>query len=66
MRSMLRLQFHQRRDLRGRGHHRAGLAAAEGQQPVEPQLERAAMDAAEEACDFVDQRVIDVADEAQC
>ena len=62
---LLGLQFKQRRDGRGRRNQSARLAAAEGREPVEPQLERPAMDASKQAGNVARQRIIDVADEAQ-
>ena len=62
---LLRLQLQQRRDGRGRRDQSARLAAAEGREPVEAQLERPALDASEQAGDVARQRIVDVADEAQ-
>ncbi len=59
------LQFDQRRDRRGRSHDRPRLAATERGEPIQAQLERPPLYAAEQTGDVAGQRIIDVADEAQ-
>src|SRR6516164_5076353 len=63
---LLGLQLKERRHRRDRGDDRTRLAAAEGGQSVEPQLERPPLNAAKKTGNVARQRIIDVADEAQC
>ena len=62
---VLGLHVEQGLRLRHRSDHRARLAAAERGQPLQIQIERAALDAAEHQGDFLRDHIVDVADEAQ-